>query len=192
MGAEAKATQAQRLEENKLLQAVARGDVEALRRLYRSFERPLYSLGMRWLRDPQLAEELVQEVTFRIWRRAKSFDEARGAAGSWIFGVARNVASDLARARSRNPMPVADPPARQEPWDEDAAWRGWQLAQALQRLSIEQQRVMELVYVVQMTQAETAKVLGIPLGTVKTRLYHGLRKLRRELEDIGLTEGERR
>jgi RNA polymerase sigma-70 factor (ECF subfamily) len=192
MGAEAKATQAQRLEENKLLQAVARGDMEALRRLYRSFERPLYSLGMRWLRDPQLAEELVQEVTFRIWRRAKSFDEARGAAGSWIFGVARNVASDLARARGRNPVPVADPPARQEPWDEDVAWQGWQLAQALRRLSLEQQKVMELVYVVQMTQAETAKVLGIPLGTVKTRLYHGLRKLRRELEDMGLTEGERR
>lgn len=188
MGAEAKATQAQRLEENKLLQAVARGDVDALRRLYRSFERPLYSLGMRWLRDPQLAEELVQEVTFRIWRRAKSFDEARGAAGSWIFGVARNVASDLARARGRNPIPVADPPAREEPWDEDAAWQGWQLAQALRRLSIEQQKVMELVYVVQMTQAEAAEVLGIPLGTVKTRLYHGLRKLRRELEGMGFMD----
>ena len=188
MGAEAKATQAQRLEENKLLQVVARGDVDALRRLYRSFERPLYSLGMRWLRDPQLAEELVQEVTFRIWRRAKSFDEARGAAGSWIFGVARNVASDLARARGRNPVPVADPPAREEPWDEDAAWQGWQLAKALRRLSIEQQKVMELVYVVQMTQAEAAEVLGIPLGTVKTRLYHGLRKLRRELEGMGFMD----
>ena len=191
MGAEAKATQAQRLEENKLLQAVARGDEDALRRLYRSFERPLYSLGMRWLHDPQLAEELVQEVTFRIWRRAKSFDEARGAAGSWIFGVARNVASDLARARGRNPVPVADPPAREEPWDEDAAWQSWQLAQALRRLSIEQQKVMELVYVVQMTQAEAAEVLGIPLGTVKTRLYHGLRKLRRELEGMGFVDEER-
>jgi len=188
MGAEAKATQAQRLEESRLLQAVARGDLDALRRLYRSFERPLYSLGMRWLRDPQLAEELVQEVTFRIWRRAKSFDEARGAAGSWIFGVARNVASDLARARGRDPTPVADPPAREEPWDEDAAWRGWQLAQTLRRLSIQQQKVIELVYMVQMTQAEAAEVLGIPLGTVKTRLYHGLRRLRRELEGMGLME----
>lgn len=190
MGPRARATQEQRATENRLVRAVAHGDVDALRQLYRSFERPLYSLGMRWLHDPQLAEELVQEVTFRVWRSARTFDESRGAASSWIFGVARNVASDLARSRRRDPQPVADPPVESEPWDEDAAWQGWQLAQAIRKLSIEQQKVMELVYVVQMTQSEAAETLGIPLGTVKTRLYHGLRKLRRELAEMGMLEDE--
>src|SRR5918992_5540059 len=95
--------------ENELLLKVAQGDVDALRMLYRAFERPLFTLGIRWLNDPTLAEELVQEVTLRVWRRAAKFDPERGAAGSWIFGVARNVASDLARQRARNPIPVAEP-----------------------------------------------------------------------------------
>lgn len=181
----------QRTAENELLQAVARGDVEALRELYRSFERPLYTLGARWLHDPKLAEELVQEVTIRIWRRASTFDPVRGAASSWIFGVARNVAADLARARRRDPIPVGDPLAEREPWDEDAAWQGWQVAKALQRLPEEQQKVLELAYVLQMTQAEIARALNIPLGTVKTRTYHGLRRLRAVLIDMGTLEDRR-
>src|SRR4051812_41372901 len=85
--------------QGELVLAVARGDGNALRELYRAFERPLYTLGIRWLKDPELAEEMVQEVTLRIWRRASNFDPEKGASSSWIFGIARNVASDLARAR---------------------------------------------------------------------------------------------
>jgi len=102
--------------------------------------------------------------------------------------VARNVASDLARARSREPAPMADPPASVEPWDEDAAWQGWQVAEAVRTLPVEQQKVIELAYVVQMTQSEIAETLGIPLGTVKTRLYHGLRRLRSTLVASGVIE----
>lgn len=97
--------------ENELLRAVGRSDPDALGELYRAFERPLYSLGMRWLSDHKLSEELVQEVTFRIWRRASTFDERRGWP-SWIFGIARNVAADLARERARRPLALADPPRR--------------------------------------------------------------------------------
>jgi RNA polymerase sigma-70 factor (ECF subfamily) len=168
--------------------AVAGGDVEAMRELYRSFERPLYTLGRRWLRDPSLAEELVQEVTIRIWRRAKSFDPARGAAGSWIFGVARNVAADLANARSKAPIPVEDSHAVAEPWDEEASWTAWQVSQAIKSLPLDQQKVVELAYVVQMTQVEIAQTLDVPLGTVKTRLYSALRKLRSSLEELGMGE----
>jgi RNA polymerase sigma factor (sigma-70 family) len=185
----AKEIQTQRSHENELLQAVATGDTEALRELYRSFERPLYSLGRRWLQDPSLAEELVQEVTVRIWRRAKNFDPARGAAGSWIFGVARNVASDLATARKKRPIPVEDfPTEAAEPWDEEGAWTSWHVSQALRTLPLDQQKVVELAYVIQMTQTEIAQTLGIPLGTVKTRLYAALRKLRGSLGDMGVVE----
>jgi RNA polymerase sigma-70 factor, ECF subfamily len=174
--------------ENQLLRAVARGDPNALGELYRAFERPLYSLGMRWLSDPKLAEELVQEVTFRMWRRASTFDDRRGAASSWIFGIARNVAADLARERARRPIAVADPPRAEETWDEEKAWEAWQVSLEMKRLPRHQQEVLELAYGRDMTQAEIARALGIPLGTVKTRLYAGLKSLRRSLVERGVVE----
>ena len=183
----------QRQEEGDLLQAM-RGDQDALRQLYRAFERPLYTLGMRWLHDQALAEELVQEVTLRIWRRASSFDPSKGAASSWIFGVARNVASDLGRARPRVPTPVEDlvVSATDEPWNEESSWQQWQIATAILSLPVEQQRIIHLAYVLQFTQSEIARALNIPLGTVKTRLYQGLRALRTMLAELGITEsGER-
>ena len=181
-------TATQRHQEGELLQAVARGDQDALRKLYRAFERPLYTLGMRWLHDQALAEELVQEVTLRIWRRASSYDPTKGAAGSWIFGVARNVASDLGRAKERTPTPVEDPivSISSEPWNEESSWQQWQVATAVQNLPVEQQRIIHLAFVLQFTQSEIAKALNIPLGTVKTRLYQGLRTLRPMLAEIGI------
>ena len=180
-----------RADEDRLLLSVARGDVAALRDLYRAFERPLFTLGMRWLHDAELAGELVQEVTVRIWRRASAFDPSRGASSSWIFGIARNVASDLARSRGRDPIPVAEPRSGEaKPWDQDSAWAGWQVAKALRALTPEQQVAVELAYVQQYTHSEIAKKLGIPLGTVKTRLYTGLKKLRAELVELGVLENE--
>jgi RNA polymerase sigma-70 factor, ECF subfamily len=178
--------------ENELLRAVGQGDPDALGELYRAFERPLYSLGMRWLSDSKLAEELVQEVTFRIWRRASAFDSRKGSASSWIFGIARNVAADLARERARRPLAVADPPLAQETWDEDKAWEAWQVSLELKRLPPQQQEILELAYGRDMTQAEVARTLGIPLGTVKTRLYAGLKSLRRSLVERGVVEESKR
>lgn len=186
MGAGVPGDQALRVDEDQLLLAVGRGDVDALRALYRSFERPLYALGIRWLNDPKLAEELVQEVTLRVWRRASRYDPARGASSSWIFGIARNVAADLARARAKAPVPVAETPDRAAPWDEERAWTAWEVARAVARLPEDQRRVVELAYANQMTQTEIAAELGIPLGTVKTRLYTALRKLRGIFEELGI------
>ena len=180
--------QSQRRQESDLLQTVAEGDVEAMRELYRGFERPLYSLGRRWLQDPNLAEELVQEVAIRIWKRAKSFDPEKGAASSWIFGVARNVASDLATARQKAPVPVEDAHAITEAWNEESAWTAWQVSRAVKELPVDQQKVVELAYVLQMTQVEIAETLGVPLGTVKTRLYSALRKLKISLDELNAAE----
>jgi RNA polymerase sigma-70 factor (ECF subfamily) len=190
MGTAVPGGNALRTDEDELLVAVARGDVDALRALYRSFERPLYALGTRWLNDPKLAEELVQEVTLRVWRRAGRYDPERGPSSSWIFGIARNVAADLARARARAPLPVADPgDERRQPWDEDRAWTAWEVARAVAQLPEDQRRVVELAYGNQMTQAEIAVELGVPLGTVKTRLYAGLRKLRAIFAERGIEAG---
>jgi RNA polymerase sigma factor (sigma-70 family) len=176
--------------EEELLLATGRGDVNALRELYRSFERPLYALGVRWYDDTDLAEELVQEVTVRVWRKASSYEPARGTASAWIFGVARNVAADLARARNRRPVPFSEVPLEDEaaPWEEDDAWKAWEVGKAIKSLPTEQQKVIELAYVYQFTHSEIARALGIPLGTVKTRIALALTKLQTRLAHSGLVE----
>ena len=189
LGTKAETGSGQREDEAKLLLEVGRGDVDALRKLYRAFEKPLYNLGVRWLNDTALSEELVQEVTLRVWRRATVYDPVRGPASSWIFGIARNVASDLARSRARAPVPIGTPPTpTPEPWNEEAAWQQWAIAKALQRLPPERQQVLQLAYVHQFTQAEIAQALRIPLGTVKTRIYQGLRQLRDLLIEMEIVE----
>ncbi len=171
-----------------LLLAVARGDERSLSELYDLFERPLYGLGMRWLADRGLAEELVQEVTVRIWRRAETFDPMKGPASSWIFGIARNIATDLARARNRYPIPVEEVHESAGQWDADAAWKDWQVGEALCSLPAEQQAVLELAFVNQLTHSEISRSLNLPLGTVKTRMYVGIRKLRTTMIDLGILE----
>jgi RNA polymerase sigma-70 factor (ECF subfamily) len=171
-----------------LILAVAGGDDGALGELYDLFERPLFSLGIRWLRDADLAEELVQEVIVRVWKGAGTFDPVKGQASSWIFGVARNCATDLLRAKARRPVPTETIESDKDAWDEDAAWRGWQIAQALSSLPAEQQQVVELAFINQCTHAEIARSLDVPLGTVKTRMYAGLKKLRDALTEVGIVE----
>jgi RNA polymerase sigma-70 factor (ECF subfamily) len=175
-------------DETELLLQVARGDQEALRSIYRAFERPLYSLGVRWYGDRGLAEELVQEVTLRVWRRAETFDPAKGAARSWIFGVARNVASDLGRTKSRQPLPTEHVEEEASPWDQDAAISAWEVAGALRALPSDEQEVVELAFIHQHSHSEIASRLGIPLGTVKTRMYRGLGRLEGLLIAAGVME----
>ncbi len=175
--------------QRELLLAVAAGDEAALSDLYDLFERPLFSLGIRWLGERGLAEELVQEVIVRVWKGAATFDPKRGQAGSWIFGVARNAATDLARAKQRRPVPVEEvQPPNRDRWDEETAWQGWEVGQAIGTLPLEQQQVVELAFVNQCTHAEIAKSLDVPLGTVKTRMYLGLKKLRARLLEAGVVE----
>ena len=176
--------------QKQLLLAVAGGDEAALSALYDLFERPLFSLGMRWLGEREMAEELVQEVIVRIWKGAPTFDPTRGQASSWIFGVARNTATDLARAKQRRPVPVEQVQAPQaERLDEDAAWRGWEVGRAVNALPVDQQRVVELAFVDRYTHAEIARSLDVPLGTVKSRMYQALRKLKAMLLEAGVVEG---
>jgi len=176
-------------DETELLLRVAGGDQDALRSIYRAFERPLYSLGLRWYGDRSLAEELVQEVTLRVWRRAGTFDPAKGAARSWIFGVARNVASDLGRTKSRQPLPTEHVGEDATfAWDQDAAIRAWEVAGALRALPPDEQEVVELAYIQQYTHSEIASSLQIPLGTVKTRMYRGLGRLEELLVGAGVME----
>lgn len=175
----------ERRSEDELIAAVATGDEAAFSALYDRFARPLYALGLRWLQDVEDAEELVNDTLIRAWRQADRFDPARGRAGAWLFGIARHVAAD--RLRSRGRRPVLSHEGAPEPighLDVDGLAEAWEIAAALERLPVVQREVLLLAYRDDLSQSQIADVLGVPLGTVKSRTYHALRGMAGLLEPI--------
>jgi RNA polymerase sigma-70 factor, ECF subfamily len=176
------------LEEAGLVALVAAGDVGApLAELYSRYARRLYAFGLQVLGDSYLAEEVVQECFVRLWRTAGRFDSARGGVGTYLFVIARSVAVDV-RRRSAN-RPLGKLPEGTEPVsDDDIEERITQriaVREALASLSPAHQEVITLAHEEGLTQSEIADRLAIPLGTVKTRMFHGLRALRAALAERG-------
>ena len=172
--------------EAELLALVAAGDTgEPLRRLYDRYERRLYGLGVHLLREPGLAEELVQETRTRGWRSASRFDPDRGTPRTFIFTIARRVAVDLwRRPSSRTLHPELENAGAIEART-DAVLLAVTVRDAMTSLSPAHREVLELVYDEDLKLAQIAERLGIPLGTVKTRAHHALRALRCALEERG-------
>ncbi len=175
----------ERRSEDELIGAVAAGDEAAFGALYDRFARPLYALGLRWLQDIEDAEELVNDTLIRAWRQAAGFDPARGRASAWLFGIARHVAIDRLRSRGRRPSPAVE--GGREPighLDVEGLAEAWEIAAALERLPAVQREVLLLAYRDDLSQSQIAEVLGVPLGTVKSRTYHALRAMAGLLEPI--------
>jgi RNA polymerase sigma-70 factor, ECF subfamily len=167
-----------------LLHAVARGDEEALARLYDGYRLTLFGLLMRILNSRQEAEDVLQDVFLQVWNRAADFDEARGRPFTWLLTLARSRAIDRLRALGSRER-VTQNAAREiveETSDaiEDAirAEEGRGVRNALQELSEDQRHALELAYFEGLTQSEIASRLKTPLGTVKTRMRSGMTRLR--------------
>src|SRR5262249_36215685 len=133
------------------------------------------------------AEDLAQETLLNVWRKAAHFDPARAAAGAWIFAIARNLQIDAGR-RDRVPADWADPSDEPDPPpdpapDLSATERAQRLRQAVRALPPDQLSVVELSFFSDKPHAEIATELGLPLGTVKSRLRLALVRLRTSLED---------
>jgi RNA polymerase sigma-70 factor, ECF subfamily len=173
----------------ELMAGIAAGDVYALERLYDRYSALVFSVSLRVLRDTQLAEDVVQEVFLRLWRQPTSFDPERGRFVSWLMSVTRNRSLDEQRRLSRR--------SRSESHDEDAVrdlpgldrfddpQLGLEIGEqraavraAMTRLPPAQREVIELAYFSGLTQVEIAERTGDPLGTVKTRIRLGMRKMR--------------
>ncbi len=176
-------------EDARLLAAVAGGDDgEALVDLYRRYGTPLYRLGLRLLKDEGMAEELVQDTFVRLWRDAARFDPARGSARTYVFVIAYGAAADLRRRTASRPLDVrpADEVEARAPAAGDGLDQvllGMAVGDALDALSANHGAVLRMHFEDDLSQPQIADRLGIPLGTVKTRTYHALRALRRELEE---------
>jgi RNA polymerase sigma-70 factor (ECF subfamily) len=169
----------------RLLARVASGDRVAFAELYDRYASAVYGACLRFLREPQAAEDAAQEAFAAIWRHADAFDTARGTAGAWIGRVARNAALDAGRRRAlRVTAPEVDPvDDRENPEDlAVAADRAFRLRIALDRLPERERVVLALAYGDGFTQSEIAERLDLPLGTVKTRTRSALARLAEYLE----------
>jgi len=172
-----------------LLALVSRSDEAALAELYDRYGRVAYGLALRILRDPALAEDAVQEAFLAIWRLADRFLAERAKPSTWMLTFVHRRAVDLVRREERrrgDPLEAAPDPAGRATDEEVALRARRQLVQhALRQLPYDQREALELAYYGGFTQSELAERLGLPLGTVKSRMFTGLRRLRDLLADAG-------
>ena len=171
-------------EEERLLRRLAAGDVDSFGMIYDRYSRSVYSLAWKMLGDAQAAQEVTQEVFEAIWRGARAYAPGRGSARTWILAMAHHKSVDAMR---RQRVRASEPLSEAHPDDADVvalAMRrveGAAVRAALATLSEAQRAVVVLAYYGGYTQQEIARRLGVPLGTVKTRIRDGLQKLRDRL-----------
>jgi RNA polymerase sigma-70 factor (ECF subfamily) len=171
------------LSDEAVLALVARADEDALAELYRRFGRLAYGLAFRILRDDALAQDAVQEAFLGVWRAAGRFTAERAKPSTWLLTLVHRRAVDLVRREERR---RADPlPSQMEaagPDEPELLAQRQAVREALATLPPEQREAIELAYYGGYTQSELAERLGQPLGTIKSRMFTGLSRLRDALE----------
>ena len=171
------------LSDEAVVALIARSDEQALAELYDRFGRVAYGLALRVLRDAALAEDAVQEAFLTAWRRADTFMPERAKASTWLLTLVHRRAVDLVRREERRraePIEAAEERAGEAP-AEDAVWLRYErerVQAALRRLPDQQREALELAYYGGFTQSELAERLGQPVGTIKSRMFSGLGRLR--------------
>lgn len=179
-------------DDRALVTRVVAGDDQALEALYRRYARPCYGLARRILVDEQFAQDVVQEVFLTVWRDAHRFDAARGGFSSWLLSMTHHKAVDAVRReenlrKRRSPESVLDDAVSEAPQVEDEVWsllRRSRVREALQLLPDVQREALTLAYFGGYTQREIAGLTDAPLGTVKTRMLAGMRRLKEALDEI--------
>jgi RNA polymerase sigma-70 factor, ECF subfamily len=172
----------------QLLDSCAAADGAALQRLYELVAPVLLGCLTRMLRRRAVAEEALQDVFVSIWQRAGQFRATRGRPMAWMMSIARYRAIDLLRRERHAPMLVSDPELRTAVPDEAAPesypWLSGTalLERCMQRLSVQQQRCLELAYVGGNSHESIARLTGNPVGSVKSWIRRGLQSLRQCLE----------
>jgi RNA polymerase sigma-70 factor, ECF subfamily len=179
------------LSDEALVALAARADEGALAELYDRFGHLAYGLALRIVRDPALAEDAVQDAFLTVWCSAARFVPERAKASTWILTLVHRRAVDVVRKEQpRRAEPIEVAPQASASVTEDEAWLRLQRARvqdALRQLPDQQREALELAYYGGFTQSQLADRLGEPLGTIKSRMFAGLARLR-ELLDTGSEE----
>jgi RNA polymerase sigma-70 factor (ECF subfamily) len=178
------------LSDEALLSLVASSDDDALAELYDRYGGVAYGLALRIVRDQSLAQDAVQEAFLAVWRSADRFLAERAKGSTWILTLVHRRAVDLVRREERR----RGEPLEELPQDADAAtdeavdvrFQRTLVREALRQLPAEQREALELGYYAGLTQSEIAERLGQPLGTIKSRMFSGLTRLRELLARSGL------
>jgi RNA polymerase sigma-70 factor, ECF subfamily len=177
------------ISDSLLMSWIAVGELAAVAPLIARYERPLFALMLRTLRDPAVAEDLLQETWIRVVRSAKSYDPSLPF-NPWLFRIAWNLLRDAisrreTRAAREMPIDHATAIAHDATACRTAEERqqSEQLRATIAALPPRLAEAVVLKYFDELTEREVASRLGVPIGTVKSRLHHALRKLAVALEE---------
>ena len=176
------------LSDEALVALAARSEQSALAELYDRYGRPAYGLALRVLRDEALAEDAVQDAFMAIWKTAARFVPEKGSASTWILTLVHRRAVDVVRREQRRRADSLDgaPEVHGGAGADEEAWLRLQrerVQSALRQLPDQQREALELAYYGGFTQSELAERLGQPVGTIKSRMFNGLARLRELLGD---------
>jgi RNA polymerase sigma-70 factor (ECF subfamily) len=181
--------------EADLVEAMAAGDKDgALAEFYQRYSGKVMALLVRMLRSRAEAEERLQDVFVELWRRSPQYDRHRASVSTWVITIARSRALDTLRARARRrsdaQIPTEDaqlaaPEADRPDLKAEETFRRQRLQKALATLTDEQREVLEASYFRGLSHGEIAEEIGLPLGTVKSRILGGMKALRKVLQSGG-------
>ena len=173
--------------------AAGLGDEDAVCAAYNAHGPELYRFVLRGLGDPGAAQDVVQETFLRAWRAADRFDPQLASLRVWLFAIARNAMLDHVRATKVRPWQgnLVDPPTAQDasPALDDPSerlGRSWVVEEALRRLSAEHRTALVQTHLRERPYDEVAAELGVPIGTLRSRVFYGLKALLVTLDEMGV------
>lgn len=171
-------TEGESVEDSELAAAFRTGESAAVRALYDRYSGAVFTIAISLLGDRELAADAVQVTFLNAWRASAKVDPTRPIA-PWLYTIARRASIDIYRSRSRAPEPAEPNPddAVTLPPSFERAWEAWEIRGAIDALPGDEREIVRLQHFLELTHAEIAERLGIPLGTVKSRSHRAHRRL---------------
>jgi len=173
--------------ERKITELMAQGDRQAVNLTYQNYGNALYGIIRRIVKSEALAEEVLQDVMVKVWQNAKSYNRTKGRLFTWLSNIARNASIDMLRSAGYNPeqktTSIENPVYQNVGGSEEIKIKDSGLEKIINSLDEKHRVLIDMAYFQGYSQREIEKELGIPLGTIKSRLRQAINELRTKLND---------